>query len=128
MKTIKNHQPVNSFLLITILALLMASVGCSKKNDYNTNPSPKVGGTQGSNEVMISGSSFGPGTLTVAANTTVTWTNKDSFAHTVTSDATMFDSGNMDNNATYSFLFTTKGSYKYHCSYHPGMTGTIIVQ
>jgi plastocyanin len=128
MKTIMNHQLVNLLMLIAIVVLLTASIGCSKKSDYNTNPSPQVGGTQGANEVLISGSSFGPGTLTVAANTTVTWTNKDSYAHTVTSDATLFDSGSMDNAATYSFLFTTKGSYKYHCAYHPGMTGTINVQ
>ena len=128
MKTIKNYQTVNLFMLLAIIGLLTASMGCSKKSDYNTNPSPQVGGTQGANEVMISGSSFGPGTLTIAANTTVTWTNKDNYAHTVTSDATLFDSGSMDNNATYSFLFTTKGSYKYHCSYHSGMTGTIVVE
>lgn len=128
MKTIMNHQPFNLSMLLAIICLLTASIGCSKKSDYNTNPSLQVGGIQGANEVMISGSSFGPGTLMVAANTTVTWTNKDNSAHTVTSDATMFDSGSMDNAATYSFLFTTKGSYKYHCSYHSGMTGTIIVQ
>jgi plastocyanin len=128
MKTFKDSKSASFSIFIAIIAILTTSVGCSKKNDYNTTPSNPKGVTPGANEVSIQGSSFSPSTLTVAVNTTVTWTNKDSFAHTVTSNSVMFDSGNMDYNATYSFQFTTIGSYKYHCSYHSGMTGTIIVQ
>jgi plastocyanin len=128
MKTFKNPKSPSFSIFIAIIAILTISVGCSKKNDYNTTPSNPKGVTQGANEVFIQGSSFSPSTLTVTVNTTVIWTNKDSYAHTVTSDATMFDSGNMDSNDIYSFQFSTKGSYKYHCSYHSGMTGTIIVQ
>ena len=130
MKTLKNPQASSFFLFLAIITLLTSSVGCSKKNDYNTTPSNVTpsGGTQAANEVFISGSSFSPATLTVAVNTTVVWTNKDGYAHTVTSNTALFDSGNMDGNATYSFQFTTKGSYKYHCAYHSAMIGTIIVQ
>ena len=129
MKTLKKSQTASFFFFLAII-ILTSSVGCSKKNDYNTtpsNPNPS-GGTQGANEVFISGSKFSPATLTVAVNTTVTWTNKDGYAHTVTSNTALFDSGNMDSNASFSFQFTTKGSYMYHCAYHSAMTGTIIVQ
>jgi len=135
MKTKKNAQSVRFLLFLTLIVFFSTSIGCSKKNDYNTFPSKTTGGTQGASEVFITGSSFSPATLTVAVNTSVTWTNKDGVAHTVTSDSPMFDSGNLAaydsynyTYATYSFQFTTKGSYKYHCSYHSGMTGTIIVQ
>ena len=79
-------------------------------------------------QVLLQSSVFNPTTLTVAANTTVKWTNKDSYAHTVTSDSTMFDSGNLPSAGTYSYKFTTKGTYKYHCNYHSMMKGTIVVQ
>jgi len=135
MKTMKNAQSIRFFLFLTLIALLTTSVGCSKKNDYNTSPSKTTGGTEGASEVFITGSSFSPATLTVAVNTSVTWTNKDGVAHTVTSDSTMFDSGNLAaydsynyTYATYSYTFTTKGTFKYHCNYHALMKGTIVVQ
>ncbi len=91
-----------------------------------------VGNTGGSggpllNEVFIQSMTFNPGTITVAANTTITWTNKDAVAHTVTSNSGLFDSGNIGNNGTYSHLFTTAGTYPYFCTIHPSMTATVIV-
>ena len=70
---------------------------------------------------------FVPGTITVNVNTTVKWTNKDAIAHTVTSDAGLFDSGNIASNGTYSYKFTSKGTYSYHCAIHPSMMGTVKV-
>jgi plastocyanin len=84
-------------------------------------------GTQGLNEVLIQGFAFVPATITIPANTTVTWTNKDAAAHTVTSNTGDFDSGSMATNDTYSHLFTTPGSYPYHCTFHPDMTATVVV-
>jgi plastocyanin len=82
---------------------------------------------QGADEVWIEGSAFNPVTITITANTTVKWTNKDGMAHTVTSDTGDFDSGNLDANATYSHTFTTTGTFPYHCSYHSLMLATVIV-
>ena len=75
-----------------------------------------TGGTGGSggpglNEVFIQGMAFNPSTITVAAGTTITWTNKDGFAHTVTSDTNLFNSGNIGSNGTFSFTFATAGSH-----------------
>lgn len=75
---------------------------------------------------------FAPQTVTISVGTTVTWTNRTSISHTVTSDdGKSFDSG-MANpitaGMTFSFKFTKPGTYKYHCSLHPEMmVGTIIV-
>lgn len=71
---------------------------------------------------------FIPQTLTVPVNTTVRWKNKDGIAHTVTSDNGSWDSGNIPAGGTFNFPFTATGIYHYHCSIHPSMTGTIIVQ
>ncbi len=80
------------------------------------------------NEVSIQGMAFNPPTLTVAKNTTVKWTNNDGMAHTVTSDTGVFNSGTINPGGTFSFQFTTTGTFPYHCSFHPDMTATIIVQ
>jgi plastocyanin len=86
------------------------------------------GTVQGANEVLIQGMAFSPVTLTVSVNTTVTWTNNDDVSHTVTSDNGLFNSGSFAHVATYSHQFTTAGTYPYHCTIHPYMTATIIVQ
>ena len=70
---------------------------------------------------------FSPGSLEVAAGTTVTWTNDGDAPHTVTADRGEFDSGELASGDTYSFTFDTPGTYAYHCEIHPNMTATIVV-
>ena len=80
--------------------------------------------------VTIDGFAFGPQTLTVARGTTVTWTNKDDEPHTVVNDADtrLFKSAALDTDDSFSFTFDQPGTYKYFCSIHPRMQGTITVQ
>ncbi len=83
-----------------------------------------VGSTQGLN--------YAPANVTLAKGGKVTWTNNDPVPHTVTSTsvpsgATSFDSGNMNQNATYTATFTVDGTYQYKCTYHPWMHGTVTV-
>ena len=66
--------------------------------------------------------------VVIGVNNTVVWTNKDSTPHTVTSTTKLFDSGNMNAGDTFTFTFTTPGTYSYVCSYHPWMKGTVIVK
>ena len=70
---------------------------------------------------------FVPGTITIKVGTTVTWTNKDSVGHTATSDDGVFDSGMLSKGSSYSFTFTTAGTYGYFCKPHPYMVATIVV-
>ena len=112
-------------LFIAFLFLALAS--CSKKSD-SSSPNNPGGGGANNNTINITGSSF-PATTTVKVGTTVKWTNNDSMAHTVTSDdGSTFDSGNMAAGASFSFKFTTAGTFNYHCDYHAGMTGSVVVQ
>ena len=69
-----------------------------------------------------------PLSLTVQVGKEVVWFNRDTAAHTVTSDTAVFDSGNMPSGDVYRFTFKQAGTYTYHCSYHPWMKGTITVQ
>ena len=77
--------------------------------------------------VKIGNFTFGPQELKVKAGTTITWTNEDDIPHTVVSPNN-FRSKVLDTDGTYTFTFTTPGTYKYFCSLHPHMTGTIVVE
>ena len=78
-------------------------------------------------KVMIDNFTFEPAQLTVKVGTTVTWTNRDDIPHTVVS-AGKFRSKAMDTDGNFEFTFTSAGEYKYFCSLHPHMTGTIKVE
>ncbi len=77
--------------------------------------------------VTIQGFAFGPASINVAVGSSVSWTNQDGTAHTVTADDGSFDSGSLAQGATFSQTFDTPGTYTYHCAIHPSMTGTITV-
>jgi plastocyanin len=82
-----------------------------------------------------SGQNFSPSTLTVAAGTTVTFTNQDSVVHNVdftsvppgSSVAKGTTSQNLHSGNTYSVTLTTPGTYTYVCDFHTWMKGTITV-
>jgi plastocyanin len=72
---------------------------------------------------------FTPQTLTVKAGTTVTWINKDDIPHGIASSNNAFKkSGALDTDDSYSFTFTTPGTYQYFCYLHPHMVGSIVVE
>ena len=77
--------------------------------------------------VKIGNFTFGPQELKVKSGTTVTWTNEDDIPHTIVS-INNFRSKALDSDDKFSFTFTTPGTYKYFCSLHPHMTGTIVVE
>jgi plastocyanin len=95
-------------------------------------------------EVSMKLASFSPPTVNVSAGDTVHWTNEAVVTHTATFDPSMaatagnvalpagvapFDSGDLEEDGTFSHTFTVKGTYKYVCKYHEamGMVGTVVV-
>jgi plastocyanin len=46
----------------------------------------------------------------------------------VVSDKGAFNSGDPQKDGTFNFVFAQPGEYKYVCTVHPGMDGTIVVQ
>jgi plastocyanin len=100
----------------------------SKSTDTGSSSSSQASSST-SNSVTIENFAFSPASITVKAGTTVTWTNKDSATHTVTEtdSQTGPNSGDLATGKSYSFKFDTAGTYKYHCSIHPDMTGTVTV-
>lgn len=79
-------------------------------------------------EVKIDNFSFSPNPVTIAAGSTVRWTNRDDIPHNVVSEDKSFKSKVLDTDETFVYTFTKPGTYTYFCSIHPKMTGKIVVQ
>ncbi len=145
--TARKHLRLALFCLVALSALVfLAACGGESTGTGGTTPTvgttntPAVTATQAGNTqtVMIitdsSGSfAFSPASLTIKAGTTVTWKNTTAASHTVTSDdGKSFDSGSANpiaaQSGTFSFTFTTAGTFAYHCAIHPFMKATIVVQ
>jgi plastocyanin len=99
-------------------------VGCFSDRPATGPEPPGTGGPT----VEIEDFAFVPTALSVQTGTTVTWTNHDPDAHTVTSDDdTSFDSGPFGQGATFEFTAGPPGTYTYFCSIHPFMRATLTV-
>ena len=116
---IKNKMAGAAVLIFLFSAVL---ISCSKSSSNNNNSSAS------SNKVSIANMAFSPASITVTAGTMVTWTNNDNMTHTVTADDGSYDSGNIVTGNGFSKTFTVAGTYAYHCTIHPSMTGTVIVK
>lgn len=108
--------------VLTILLAALVFISCSKSNSYNSGTNAPAAAS-----VSIKNMAFTPASLSVAAGATVTWTNSDSTMHTVTADDNSFNSGNIAVGATYSRVFNSAGTFSYHCTLHPEMTGKVVV-
>jgi plastocyanin len=104
------------------------SVPASSAPSAAASAAPSAPAPAASGAVSIASFSFQPAALTVSAGTTVTWTNNDSAGHTVTADDGSFKSDTLAKGATFSQTFDTPGTFAYHCSIHPSMTGTVTVK
>ncbi|MDB5166841.1 MAG: plastocyanin [Candidatus Saccharibacteria bacterium] len=131
----------STIIIIVVAVIIIAGVGfvvanhkSSTGNEYGTgstsdNTAPTPTSTTAKGTINITNMMFTPSQITVPVGGTVTWTNNDTTAHTVT-----IDHGNGPHSdpiapgGTYSFTFTKAASYQYHCSIHPSMRGTIVVK
>jgi plastocyanin len=118
--------------IFVTMAGLAGVWGCSSNSTspYSTNAGNSSGTntTVSPNTIVLSNMSFGPSSLTVSKGTTVTFKNNDGIMHTATSDTDAWDSGNIPEGASRSVTFNTAGTFPYHCTVHPMMTATIVVQ
>lgn len=117
------RRRVSTGAFVAALVLGLAGLGVGAGNvSVNAQAKPET------MEVRIDNFSFGPPELTVAAGTTITWTNRDDIPHTVVSPDKVFKSKVLDTDETFSFTFDKAGTYPYFCSIHPKMTGKVVVQ
>jgi plastocyanin len=100
----------------------MPGVSASSTGGAAAAPAPA-----GANKVVIHGFAFAPQKITVKVGTTITWTNSDQDAHTVTAKNGPFHSKPINTGGTFTYTFTTPGSFDYYCTIHPFMTATVVV-
>ena len=79
------------------------------------------------NTITIKNFAFAPKPLNVKAGTTITVTNTDGTAHTVTAAKGAFDTGDIDGGATVQITVDQPGTYAFFCDIHQYMKGTIHV-
>jgi plastocyanin len=115
--------------VIALGTLTLAACGASTSEPA---PAQSANGVTSPFAVKIQTFQYSPGTLDVAAGSTVVWTNDDDIDHTVTSGmpdraVAEFD-GSLDGaGTTFSFTFHEVGFYPYFCDIHSVMRGTIRV-
>jgi Icc protein len=79
--------------------------------------------------VAITNFAFTPPSIQISAGDRVSWTNDDDVPHRIQSANSAFaPSAVLDTKASYEVALTRPGEYKYFCSLHPTMTGTIVVR
>lgn len=76
---------------------------------------------------------FSPNQLTISSNTSLTWNNQTSEAHSILADncrsrtVCSFDSGVILPAQQFVLSQLAPGHYPYHCGLHPFMRGLIII-
>jgi plastocyanin len=86
-------------------------------------------GAKSTNAITISNFMFSPMSASVAPGSTVSVTNKDSVAHTLSATGGQFNTGDIDGGQTKTFTAPSKaGTYHYICNIHQYMMGTIVVR
>jgi plastocyanin len=132
------HTKGNTSFIVTLIALLsvgafalvvvpaVSAQGTATVSTINTNVANVsiVSGAHNPNNGLF----YSPENITIVigVNNTVVWTNHDTTSHTVVAvdnsyAATLVPGG------TFAHTFTAPGVYKYHCTIHLFMVGSVTV-
>ncbi len=140
-KSMNTMMIVGAVVVVIVLAggfLLFGSRGANAPTTSTPQsvPSEESVSSTAPSEVLESVSiqtqnfAFSPSTIKIKAGGTISFTNKDSAKHSITSDdGKSFDSGLIAKDQTKTVKAPTEpGTYTFHCSLHPSMKGTLIVE
>jgi plastocyanin len=109
-------------LALTGLVLLAAPASASRA-------APAPAAAQAAEEAKIVDFDFSPRRLTVAAGTTVTWSNTGQRPHTATDRGGTFDTKPVAPGASAEVTLSTPGTYFYFCRINPAkMNGVLVVE
>jgi plastocyanin len=131
---------VFSFSLVLIAGMLLSAcsvhlglsrlLGGGSGSSGGSSSAPKATRVPGAGTtaISISNGHYRPKNLTIKAGTTLTWTNDDSEPESVTSDTPgLFDSGTLNQGATFSQTFSSAGTFPYHSMGGTAMYGSVTV-
>ena len=106
--------------LVTVLVTLNATSTARRGIER-----PRGGRAPSAPRSSIKNFQYSPNPIVVKAGATITVTNDDGTAHTLTADDESFDTGDLDGGAKGTITVGVPGTYAYHCDIHNYMTGTI---
>ena len=78
--------------------------------------------------VTVKDFAFDPKKIEIALGDTVEWVNNDAFTHSAVADSRSFDTGSIPAEERRTFIPSGRGTWDYHCSWHPRMRGAIVVK
>ena len=123
MNTIDRMIVVPSAKRLNVLAVLLYFTLCLAAAGGTARAADAEGA-----QIVIKDFMFAPMTVKIKAGSSVTWLNKDDEPHNVVSDSGLFRSSALDTDDNFSFRFDKPGTYRFVCSIHPKMVGTITVE
>jgi plastocyanin len=130
------------FVLTLASAMAFAACGASGSGSGGSTPpeasAPPAsdGGSTAACEVAsgtgdvagtIAGNAFDPAEVSATVGQVVGFTNEDAVPHSFTLDDGSCDTGTFETGASGAIRFDAAGSYPFHCTVHPTMTGTVTV-
>lgn len=131
-KFLASARSIGGALTVTILLLVIGGISFgiySSSSSFVAN-TVTVSIIAGASNPSNAAGHFLPSSIVVVVgvNNTVTWINQDYTIHTVTSDSGLFSSGLLNHGDSWSYTFTTTGTFQYHCAIHPYMVGAVVVE
>lgn len=114
--------------------VLGLTAACGSSSSSPSSPSTPPSSSIPAAVSIVSGASslttnaYAPNPIDVAAGTTITWTNNDTRTHDSTATDGSWGSGAIAPGGQFSRMFSTAGTFPYHCTIHPGMVGTVTVR
>src|SRR6185295_7116462 len=120
------------FLRLCVVAVGVSLVVSACGSDSS---SPTAPGTTTAADVTVTiqgnnaSNSYAPNPVSMRVGQTIAWRNADSITHTATQDSGGFNTGSVvAGDTSAAAMMSTAGTFTYHCTIHPGMIGTVIVQ
>ncbi len=114
------------YAIVLLIVVITLPEAFASNTEVNIPAGTSVPGCENTNECFV------PASVIVHPKDSVTWSNSDSSAHTVTSGtAAKGPDGNFDSSLimagkTFTHKFDTLGNYPYFCSVHPWMMGNVL--
>ena len=123
------RAPLRIAATTVVLTLMLAACSSSGGSNNSSKKSSGSSGAVATTSVSIKGFAFNPDAITAKIGDSITITNDDTTTHTATSTGGpgSFDTGDLSKGSSKKVKVTKAGTYKYHCSIHTYMTGTIKV-
>jgi plastocyanin len=106
---------MRSFVLIAVGAFALVLAGASRP------------ATTATKTVKITATAFKPATVTIATGDAVKWSNTDTKNHQVVANNGAFASPIIGAGRSWTHTFKTAGTYRYHDSLYPSLTGKVVV-